>query len=226
MKPEEVDELARIADNITPNSPFFRHQHFFSGNAFRLIDWKGNFEGQMKKLMLARQSVAAEIFKSGGLNEVLRFAQTVNSPWDLGIAFGCISQDEIDPSILPILLEAEDKSLRQFSAGFILGKFSVNQWRWVDGFDFSSWNPSQIGQFFAYLPFENNVWERISRLLANNQSFYWTKTTANATSNTNLGYAIDRLIENGRPYSAIECLRKLQFDNQPYDIHNDKSLTV
>ena len=78
--------------------------------------------------------------------------------------------------MLPDLLGTEAKPLVQFAGGFCWGKFQTRGWPWVDDFATSQWSPEQIGQFFSFLPFTLETWER-SRILREDQSAYWRKPT-------------------------------------------------
>ncbi len=81
----------------------------------------------------------------------------------------------------------------------------------------SQWLPSQRGQFLAYLPFTPNTWERSARLLlGEEESQYWTKCHVNPyETEEGLEFAIDRLVEHGRPHEAIRCLERLRHEKRP-----------
>jgi hypothetical protein len=116
------------------------------------------------------------------------------------------------------LLDSEIKSLAQFVGGFVWGRSHSRGWKWVDDMATSNWTPTQIGQFFSFLPFTLDTWERVKLLLGEDQSAYWSKTTANPyEANTGLEIAIDQLVWHGRPYPAIRCLHKILYNKQSFD---------
>ena len=218
MNAEKVNKIAVLADRLTPNAPSFRHRRLFSERALDLYEGKGNYERQRNALEGRRQSAIVEVFAIGGVEAVLEFAKAVQSPWRVGIAFGMVAENDVERLVLPELLETGDKSLAQFAGGFIWGRFRVREWQWVDEINASQWTPAQIGQFLAYLPFSNATWERSARLLGEDQSSYWTKTSANPyETDKGLELAVDSLVEHGRAHAAIRCLRKMRYDNQPLD---------
>jgi len=218
MKPEQVDNIAAIADRLAPDEPFFRHQRLFSEHDFELYEEKGNHEVQMKELERRRQGAVAEVAASGGTGAVIAFAKAVESPWRVGIAFGTIASPDADGMILPALLESEQKTLAQFAGGFVWGRFRSWGWEWVYSIETSQWTPTQIGQFLSFLPFTPETWECTNSLLKENQSAYWSKTSANPfQADESLEFAVDRLVEHGRPFAAIRCLYKMLHDNQPFD---------
>lgn len=218
MKSEQVDKIAVLADRLAPDAPFFRHQRLFSERDFDLYEEKGSFEEQMKKLEARRQRAVAEVATSGGVQLVVAFANVVQSPWRVGIAFGAVAGLDADGVVLPALLKSEQKALTQFAGGFVWGRFRIRGWEWVDSIDTSQWMPAQIGQFLSFLPFKPDTWQRVKYLLGKDQSAYWSKTSANPyEANTGLKLAIDQLVKHGRPFAAIRCLSKILHDKQPFD---------
>ncbi|MCL5125196.1 MAG: hypothetical protein M1511_11985 [Deltaproteobacteria bacterium] len=218
MKPEVVNEIAAVAENLAPDAPIYRHQRIFSERDFNLYEKKGNYEEQRKELEDRRQKAVNEVFAAGGVKSVLEFAKAVESPWRAGVAFGMIVANDVEAKILPALLESETKSLAQFAGGFVWGIFRGRGWQWVDEIDTSKWSPSQKGQLLAYLPFTPDTWKRATRLLEKDESPYWSKTNANPyEAEEGLERAVDRLVQHGRPLEAIRCLERLRHDKRPLD---------
>ena len=214
----QVNKIAALTDRLAPDSPFFLHQRLFSEREFALREERGGYEKQRQDLEKRRQVAVEEVAASGGTEAVLVFASAVESPWRVGIAFGAVASPEADVIVLPALLESEDKSLAQFVGGFVRGRFHARGWEWVDSIETSHWTPTQIGQFLSFLPFTLDTWGRVKSLLAEDQSAYWSKATANPfEANTGLELAIDQLIEQGRPFAAIRCLDRMLHDKQPFD---------
>lgn len=218
MKPEQVDEIASIAERLSPTAPFFRHQRLFSERDFDLYEEKGNYKEQFRELENRRQRAIEEVASKGGVQEVLEFAKTIQSPWRVGIAFGPEAGTDADGVVLPALLESDQESLTKFAEGFVSGRFRSLGWQWVDSIDTSQWTPTQVGQFLSFLPFTQDTWERSKRLLGQDESAYWTKTAATPyEAESALEPAIDQLLRYGRPYAAIGCLAKMVHGKQPFD---------
>ena len=91
--------------------------------------------------------------------------------------------------------------------GFISEKHRKLGWQWSDGVDKSGWTASQKGYFLARLPFSSNTWRRAEPWLGDRQSEYWSRINANAyLADDRPDFAIDKLIEYGRPHAAIYYL--------------------
>lgn len=218
MKPEQVDKIAALADRLAPNAPAFRHQRLFSERDFDLYEERGSYAEQRDELESRRQQAVSEVAADGGTPAVLDFAAAVQSPWRVGIAFGFVADNDADRSVLPDLLEPEQRSLAQFAGGFVWARFRSRGWQWVDDIDRSQWSSAQLGQFLSFLPFAHDTWERSKRFLGQDESTYWSRTNANPyEAETDLKPAIDKLIQYERPYAAIRCLHRTLQDDRPFD---------
>lgn len=218
MDRELVDRIAALADRLAPSRPVYRHQRLFINRDFDLYEEKGDFEEQRKKLEERRQAAVKDVYLNEGMEGVIAFARAVKSPWNVGIAIGAAESAEADHAIVPDLLESDEEALVNFAAGFVSSRFRSRGWEWVDTIDTSRWTPAQIGRFLTCLPFTAATWERVERLLGDDQAPYWRQANANPyEANAELEFAIDSLIEHGRPYAAIQCVHYMLHTGQPFD---------
>jgi hypothetical protein len=218
MKSPQIDEISAIAERLAPDTPFLLHQRLFSERYMNLLEGKGEIKKQMEDLKNRQQSALKEVAASGGMEAVLAFAQAVESPWRVGIAFGSIAEINIDNSILPALLVSENKSLAQFVGGFIWGRYHQQGWEWVDKVNTSDWTLNENAKFFSFLPFTQEAWQRVEKVLGEEQASYWENVPVNPyDANTGLDYGIEKLIQYGRLYQAINCLSKILYEKQPMD---------
>lgn len=218
MPPTQTDMIAALADRLMPSAPFYRHQRLFTERNFDLFEEKGNYQEQSEELERRRQNALQEISTIGGAQAVLDFANVVRSPWCVGIAFGVVADEDVDGLVLPSLLESDKKSLAQFVNGFVWSRFHTVGWSWVDKISTSQWSPTQVAQFLSNLPFMQETWARAASLLGTKESFYWEKANANPyQADTEVGQALDKLIEYGRPFAAIRCLYMMVQNKQLFD---------
>ena len=222
---ERVSRIEDVAAKLAPENPFHLHRRLFSHNDLDLYEgtWGEPQQAQKldqhrQKLDQRRQQAMKEILADGGMDMVLQFVESVESPWDVGRSLGTIAQAETDKYILPVLLETENTKLTLFTSAYVSRRQYINGWEWVDGFDTSNWSVAQIGQFLSYLPFTRETWHRATDWLGKSEKEYWSKTSANPyrdQTHGDLGFAIDKLIEYDRPHAAIACLRKMIHSKQP-----------
>ncbi len=225
LSDKTVSKIEDVAAKLAPENPFHLHRRLFSHNDLDLYEgtWGEPQQAQKldqhrQKLDQRRQQAIKEILAGGGMDIVFQFAESVESPWDVGRSLGTIAQAETDKHILPALLETENTKLALLTSAYVSCRQNVNGWEWVDGFDTSNWSAAQIGQFLSYLPFTKETWRRATDWLGKSEKEYWRKTSANPyETESDLGFAIDKLIEYDRPHAAIACLSKMIHSNQPLD---------
>jgi hypothetical protein len=218
MASEEVDQIAEVAHRLQPNAPALHYQRLFTERDFDLYEEKDDFAEQLKRLEGKRRNAISEVFSHGGVEAVLQFARAVKSPSRVGHAFGAVADSPVETQIFPNLLASEEKSLSQFTGGFVLARYGIQGWKWVDRLNTAQWTSSQKAQFFAYLPFTSETWTRAQVLLGAEESLYWSKVSANPfQTEVGLEIAVDRLLENDRVHEAVLCFERIIHDKQPLD---------
>lgn len=219
LNDELLSSIETVAEKLAPTNPTKSHQRLFSERTFDLYEENGDWEKQDIKLQEHRQEAVEEILKSGGIESVIQFAETVESPRQVGHFLGRVSNADIDAVLLPAYLVPENNELSSFTSAYVWSRHYTNDWSWVDHLDKSGWSSEQVGQFLSCLPFTKETWDRVAKCLGNEEKIYWLKTNASPyQTNGELGFAIDKLIEYGRPYAAINCLYGMHHNNRPINI--------
>lgn len=215
---ETLQTIEMVANEIAPHNPQNNYARIFINNDFELYDDKLKYEEEGKILEKKRQDAIHEIYMKGKIESVLEFAQRVESSQKVGYSLAHIADNNIDLNILPSLIETKDHRLTLFVSGYIGGRFSSQGWNWIKQLDTTKWTQSQIGRLLSCLPFTNNTWEYSDALLGKHDSEYWNIACAYPHQcDGDITYAVDKLIENDRPYAAISCLFKNLFDKKPID---------
>ncbi|MEW6587236.1 MAG: hypothetical protein AB1442_16695, partial [Nitrospirota bacterium] len=218
LSPDTVSRVEYVAEKLAPKNPLVLHSRLFNDRDWDLNEEKEDWQEQQQELEVRRQQAIKEILGYAGIDAVVLFATTVESPWKVGISLGFIGEAGIDSVILPNLLEAESKNLAQFASGYVWGRHQSQGWAWVDKIDTIGWSQSQIAQFLADLPFTEETWKRSEELLGQFEKEYWCKASVNPyQTDCELYSAIDKLIKYGRPIAALNCLHKILLKKQPLD---------
>ena len=215
---EVVSEIEIVASKLAPRNPLYLNRMLFSQHDHFLYEETENMEVQQKKLDEKRQQAIKDILKSGGMEAIVQLAKDVESPLHVGSSLGVVAKAEIDEWILPSMLATNDGKLTEFTDSYVWSRRYNSGWEWVDGLDRSGWSVSQMAQFLSYLPFEEETWRRAAAWLGNFEREYWRISNANPyDAIDDIGFAIGKLIENGRPKAAINCLAKQVRDKQALD---------
>ena len=213
-----ISKVEVVAAKIAPKNPLNLHRRLFDGRDFDLYEENDNWEEQQQKFEERRQQVIKDILAYGGMDAIIQFAEAVESPSHVGHSLGVIAQFEIDATILPALLETKNKKLAQFASGYVWSRQYSHGWAWVDGLDKSAWSVMQIGQLLSYLPFSEEAWNRATAWLGEFEKEYWIRSRANLYhTDGDIGIAIDKLIEYGRPHAAINCLHRILYNKHSLD---------
>jgi hypothetical protein len=223
---DEIDRIAALADRLEPTDPTYKYRRLFVERDFDLYEETDDFVEQAKKLYERRKAAVTEVYKQGGALSVIKFAETVTSPSQVGFAFGAIASPVDEHEILPQLFESNSKAIMQFAAAFVSGRFRTYGWKWVDGIDMPNWSNDQKATLLGYLPFSSETWARAKLLLGTHESEYWSKTPANPydANPEELSSAIDRLVENHRVLDAVGALERIIYGKGP--VENEQIVRV
>ncbi|MBL7072867.1 MAG: hypothetical protein ISS33_03680 [Candidatus Omnitrophica bacterium] len=217
MPMEEIEKIEKTVAKMAPKSVSLIHRRLFSDRAYDLFGEKGGYREQQQNLNLRRQEAIRDIVKEAQMAGVLDFARQVGCPDQVGYALGCIEEDSMDISLLPIYLETEDKVFKVFIAGFIWGRFGLKGWSWVNGVMKCSWTVQQKTTFLTFLPFVQDTWRRAEKILDNNAASYWKNVNVNPWGTREpLIEAVDKLLHHGRPRDAITCLSNLVHEKSTF----------
>ncbi|WP_445370750.1 hypothetical protein ACH518_15550 [Methylomonas sp. HW2-6] len=211
--------IEEVAEKLAPSTPYIRYQHLFSNRDFEQYDDEISWDEKLKKLNQRRIDAAKDLLDQNGITTIIRFAETVKSPNQVGQALAHIADDKIDAFLLPEYLNKENLQLDNFISAFVGTRFHINGWPWADGLDMSTWKKPQISQFYSQLPFKPSTWQRVAQHLHESEIDYWQHAWVNPYQpDSDLAFAVDKLIEYGRPLSAIDCLDKIRHDHKALKI--------
>ena len=213
-----VTRIEDIAKKLAPTNPSYAHRRLFSYFDFDLYEEDGNRKEQEQKLEKRRHQAIKDVLAYGGIDAVVRFAEVVGMPQHVGYILGTLAKSENDTSLLPALLEPENKQVATFIVSYVLVRQYRNGWAWADELDKSGWSVTQISQFLTHLPFTKEAWKRAAEWLGESEREYWIRVKAYQNNpDEDLGFAIDKLTEHGQPDVAIHYLSRMLHENQPLD---------
>ncbi len=218
LKADQIGKLCEIAESLAPQTPEIRYQRLFSHPAANLFDELGNWEEQRKILIEKRKNAIREILAKSGFATLIKFADDVESAWEIGLSLGFLEDAPADSAFLPNLLDSTNSNIVQLISGFIWARCLDRGWVWADQIDMSGWSISQIRQLLIYLPFQQETWERVAQLLKENEVEYWSNVSVNPYyAEGSLEEAINKLLEYNRPNAALSCIYCMLHSKQPLD---------
>ena len=207
IKPAGVDLLDDAASYILPDALHYQNRRLFGENDWDLYDIGEDYKEQSRILSEKQQAAISDMIAKENLESVLEFASNVESPLRVGIALGEVASNDLDSKILPSMLMSKTGSDYPISCGYILGRFKKESWEWINELDIAKWDSAAIGKFLGQLPFSVETWTLLSELLPEKDSAYWSTVSVNPyEAGESIEIAVSKLLENGRPITAIKCL--------------------
>ena len=218
MNQERISTIENIEEKISPRNPILGEQRLFTDRVFDLYEENDDYKKNQEKLEVRREEAVKKILDNVGMGSIFDFVETVESPYHVGYSLGGIAKQGIEDILLPRFLISEDKKIEQFLKGFIWRRYRVGGIVWLDKLSISNWSSHEKAVLLCSLPFSEEVWSRVHSWLKDEECEYWEKVYANPyDSNDDHSFAIDKLIEFGRPFAAIGCIKKENFDKKPFD---------
>ena len=218
MPEELVKKIEIVANVLVPDNPELRYHHLFHSAGYDVYD-EGSYEEQQERLSQARQDALQLILERGGVNAVMRFAQKVAAPYQVGHELGNVSTNSIESELLPVLLETNDEILKKFIEGYVWSRFRKLSWTWVDQVLANDWSMTRKTAFLVLLPFAGDVWSRVGEHLGqSNRRLYWSKVgVAPCETERDSTFAVEKLIEYGRASAAVHCVYFAVRNNGHFD---------
>ena len=207
---ETITNIEQAAKTIAPETFELKNKYLFDGQGLSLYDGEGDWESQRKRLDEARQLVVRRILEWEGPQAVLTFGRTVAAPETVGAALGVIASEPLESDILPSLLSMEENATKKVVAAFVWARLRKLGWTWIDEVLKRSWKTAQKAAFLVLLPFEEEVWNRVSSELGEqNEKLYWRHVPVNPYEPVrDLTVAIEKLLECQRASDAILCVAR------------------
>lgn len=212
--------LDEAAKKLVPESTKLRNKRLFFENDFELHENNDNWEIEQDKLDQKREQAINDILVQDGLQGVLDFAWEVSNTSVIGEILAKIDEGDFDSQLLPVLLDKTSEKKWQFITYYSYTKSRINGWQWFDKLDKSNWDKKEIGILLSVMPFEQGAWDRASQLLGDKENLYWESTNARSFgTESNIEFAITKLIEVKRPHEALESIRTHLYRKREIDMN-------
>ncbi len=207
---EAVRRIEEVAKALAPGELQYKHRHLFINKSVDLYDEADNFEEQRIRLSDARQEAIRQILGNENIDAVMAFAESVASPYEVGLALGNIAVEGLDNLILPKFINNETDTVKRVVSGFVWAKYWKLNVDWADGILQQKWSREEKAIYLMHLPFDEEVWRRVGiHLEGNSELLYWENVDVNPYwTDGDLSPAIEKLIEYNRSSAAVACVAR------------------
>ena len=213
MKGEKLDRLEDIANKLTPKNLLAKYARLFEHSVFEefedpyIANKSFDYKATEKKVEAVRREALKNILTEYDFETAInKLLNKVLDSYILGGVLGKIEDANYDKYIIPKLLNDKKSKIRQFTAAYISSKFSVSGWQWVDNISFTDWSNKEISTFYTYLPFDIEIWERVSSISKPVENLYWKTVEIHTFGHRNINTIIDKMIKYKRPIDLINAI--------------------
>jgi len=206
---DAVAKIEATAEALAPKSPEVRNQYWFNFQDHQLFE-SDDYEADLKKVAVEREKALLEVLGKVGIKGILKFADEVTHPGDVGITLGLIPNEEYDSFFLPGHLGSQDPKIAQLVARLVWARYWKSGANWLAGLALKDWSPEQLGVFFSELPFQRDVWEAAERALGEHIEEYWKHVDVFPRgSPEELLAGLEKLVQHNRGVSALNAANNL-----------------
>lgn len=213
MKGEKLDRLEDIANKLTPKNLLAKYARLFDHSIFEEVeepfekDKSYDYKETEKRVDVLRLDALKKMLEEYDFKDLIdKFLKKVKNTHTVGWILGKIEDANYDKYIIPKLLNDKKSEIRQFAAAYISSKFSVSGWQWVDNISFTDWSNKEISTFYTYLPFDTEIWERVSSISKPVENLYWKTVEIHTFGHRNIDTIIDKMIKYKRPIDLINAI--------------------
>ena len=130
-----------------------------------------------------------------------------------------IASDRVEAEILPSQLPADDEVVKRVVAGFVWARFWQRGIQWVDELLQRNWETPLRAEFLLLLPFQGEIWERVSSYLGkSHEELYWKHVDVRTgVWKWEDVFVIEKLIAYGRAGAAVTCFTYALDDEEGFD---------
>lgn len=205
---EEVRRLAEIRDRFAPEDEVQIAAPLFDEGQLIYESTELPYEEREVDLRRRQQVAVERLWNLEGLSGVLALARKVKDGWRVGLALAAAKESEPESQIVPLLLCSADKQIASFAAGYASSRIDAEGPDWAERLPTIQWTPEQIAAFARLMPFNSRTWLWVENAGPDVKSHYWAKVRVWSIppEPTQLEAAARKLVENGRPSSAVSLL--------------------
>lgn len=200
---EEAERYITLAERFEdPDSPE-RHARIFDSRV-HLVGVEDDFEAQQRALGERRDEIAAEVFARSGCDGLLRLSAASEHPRLVGIAAGALGDA---PARQLLALIGGEGPGAAMAAGWAARRIREQDASWaVRQLESTQLSPDGQTALLLEMPDGEATWDLSETLDNDVQTQYWRTVKPLGVPVELLGRLVERLLQAGRPWVAIDML--------------------
>jgi len=208
---DRVDQLEQVYRRVEPVDTVARHAWLFEQapalpEGRPRHDWQANFAA----IAAARETAVRAMLVPASLERVADVIASVGQPGEFGATLG---QTELmvaeEDALLEQYLAAPDTKGALFARGFLIGRMRKLGRDWgeskLSGVG-RHWLATNRGEFLSCMPTDARTWDLAEAAGPETDQAYWKRMYQVGVADADTERAVRKLIQHGRPYTAVELL--------------------
>jgi hypothetical protein len=207
MPAEAVDELDRLLPALEPDDPIERSRWLFDDHPDMEAVSGEDYHNYDERLRQLRVQALVEILEARGLDGVEALIAVAGSPRAVGLGLGHVAIAD-DGDILRWASSDDDRK-HQAAQFFFASRVNINgdDWAATELLEIYPLPPEIAGEFLATLAHpRRTLWALARRIGPAAEDAYWHNFYGFPQTSEEAAEAVDRLLDRGRPYAAIDVL--------------------
>ena len=213
--PEEaINRLEEVFSQSEPQDPLVKRAWLFTHHP-DLPDMRSDWKKFEEAVLSARVKAVEDLMVIGGLPLILELANQVQTPGEVGYAFGRSSAfGGTEMQFLTQYLASTNSSTRQLVMRFLHGRASLKGEAWLTSVllekEWSFWSSSQKADYFLCLPWsEQKLWNALDAQEDDTKNLYWSQVEPYGRGSLTADIferAAPEFLKHGRLATAVELL--------------------
>ncbi len=205
-----VEGLEQVLERLLPDEIHQRHTWLFVAWP-RLEGFRGDYDAMDAQIERLRADALREIVEHGGFDGVLKLADIVESPGQVGATLaqtGYVPEEQILPDLLT--------SHQSLAAAYAQVRLGRDGWDWVRTLSLDKWSPGHAALLLSQAGLKPEAWHFAETLGEDMGREYWKTVPTGASRHLDqqqIEFACRRLLEADRPEEAIRILAGVTLSN-------------
>lgn len=170
------------------------------------------WQAHQERLDAVQQEAIQAIYREAGYSGILSFTEKVEKPFSVGYVLGRINSLPVDT---PQLIQAAISQLqphRIFARGFVSSRYALEGREWLQKLDLNNQDQDAVANILLALPFEQQTWLLVERLLVGCTELYWSSVEPHLLEDEpDVHFAVKNFLHVKRPISAVNVLHSYWF---------------
>lgn len=169
-----------------------------------------NYKSQDAEARKLQEEAAREMLDQTTIEDIFKFAYTVQYPGVIGHALGTVVKDKEDPKLLDFMLKNVDKNkliIRAYSGA----RTKIKGANWIENQierlkEIGKYSDKGAALLFFGLPEERSAWNAVNLHGTNVEIEYWKEASGYSArdNNDDVQFAVKKLLSVKRPGAALE----------------------